>query len=154
MKLLQIFYIFSLFLSVLSQSIQIASPTAGETVSPGQIMTVQLAFPNSLTGVEHVSVVVSMLECAAECPQNAADSLGKPLFAGNYTPEYHEGSKPPYQNFTVTVPEGSTADNGMLTVAHFMLLGASAQPILEYKNVTLTIAQTAAKRFIRGRMIM
>ncbi|KAK7056836.1 hypothetical protein VNI00_002553 [Paramarasmius palmivorus] len=154
MQLLQIFYALSLFLSVFSQSIQIASPADGETVSPGQSLTVQLAFPNSLTGVQHVSVVVSMLDCAAQCAENAADTLGKPLFTGDYTPEYHEGSKPPYQNFTVTLPETSTVNNGMLTVAHFMLLGASAQPILEYKNVSLNIAQaTTAKRFIRGRAV-
>ncbi|KAJ3976957.1 hypothetical protein EV361DRAFT_881443 [Lentinula raphanica] len=111
---------------VCSQTISILSPTSGTEITPGQDVTVQLGFANSLTGVEHVSAVIAMINCAgAPCPSDASDTLGIPLFAGNYTPELHEGNlvsliscfvrhsldllimgrffiQPPYQNFVRT----------------------------------------------------
>ncbi|KAF9267412.1 hypothetical protein L218DRAFT_955302 [Marasmius fiardii PR-910] len=145
----------SLILSVLSQSIQIAQPTDGTTVTPGQSLNVMLEFPNSLTGMKHVSVVISSLDCTQECSkQVASDSLGKTLYAGDYDPEFHESDKPPYQNFTVTLPQGIVTSSTQLTVAHFMLVGASASPILEFKNVTLAVNSAQAKRSLLGRVLV
>ncbi|KAH7878001.1 uncharacterized protein C8R40DRAFT_880329 [Lentinula edodes] len=111
---------------ICSQTISILSPTAGAEIVPGQDVTVQLAFANSLTGVEHVAAVVAMINCAgAPCPADASDTLGIPLFAGNYTPQYHEQNLPPYENYTVTVSSTLAVGTNMLTVAHFMLVGVS-----------------------------
>ncbi|KAJ8080560.1 hypothetical protein PM082_017394 [Marasmius tenuissimus] len=38
---------------------------------------------------------------------------------------------------SVMIPTGQKSPNLLLTVAHFMLVGASSSPVLEYKNVTL-----------------
>ncbi|KAK7469281.1 hypothetical protein VKT23_003765 [Stygiomarasmius scandens] len=148
----------TLFLSALSQGIQVLSPKDGATVTPGQELTVQLGFPNSLTGVQHVSVVISMFLCAGEpCPVNstgaAPNTLGTPMFMGDFNPEFHEGDLPPYQNFTVTIP-GSVqgGSTNMISVAHFMLLGAGATPILEFQNATVSTPQTVSGRAIRGRV--
>ncbi|KAF5369323.1 hypothetical protein D9758_002747 [Tetrapyrgos nigripes] len=145
------------FLCALSQSIQIISPSDGTAVTPGQDLTVQLGFPNSLTGVQHVSVVISMFNCAGEpCPVSSSgavpDSLGSPLFMGGFDPEFHEGALPPYQNFTVSLPDAITGTN-MISVAHFMLLGAGAEPIFEFKNSTVQIGQSSSRRAIRGRVV-
>ncbi|KAL0069780.1 hypothetical protein AAF712_003049 [Marasmius tenuissimus] len=137
-----ILFTLSLILSVFSQSIQIASPTNDTGVESGKDLNVMLVFPNSLTGMRHISVVISLLNCpdlaSDQCAQQkATDSLGQTLFAGNYTPQYHEQDRPPYQNFSVMIPTGQKSPNLLLTVAHFMLVGASSSPVLEYKNVTL-----------------
>ncbi|KAL0579134.1 hypothetical protein V5O48_002866 [Marasmius crinis-equi] len=145
-----ILFTLTLILSVFSQTIQIADPADGASVQSGQNMNVMLEFPNSLTGMTHVSVVISLLDCPdlnkGQCvQQNATDSLGKTLFAGNYTPQFHEQDRPPYQNFTVAIPQGQQPPNLLLTVAHFMLVGASASPILEFKNVSLVGTAASAK---------
>ncbi|THV00822.1 hypothetical protein K435DRAFT_569922, partial [Dendrothele bispora CBS 962.96] len=130
--------------SALSQSIQILLPTDGTAVTPGQDLTVQLGFPNSLTSVQHVSVVISMFICADQpCPVNSSgatpDTLGTPMFMGDFKPDFHEGDLPPYQNFTVTIPGSVQAGStNMISVAHFMLLGAGATPILEFQNATVS----------------
>ncbi|KAE9396632.1 hypothetical protein BT96DRAFT_1039203 [Gymnopus androsaceus JB14] len=126
----------TLFLTAFSQTISILSPTPDAEITAGQDVTLQLAFGNSLTGVQHVSVVIAILDCAAlgeTCPTlDAGSTLGVPLFSGNYTPEFHE------QNLTVTIPQTLTAGTNMLTVAHFMLIGAGATPILQFDNVTVS----------------
>ncbi|KAJ3770700.1 hypothetical protein FB446DRAFT_646523 [Lentinula raphanica] len=148
----------SLFLTVCSQTISILSPTSGTEITPGQDVTVQLGFANSLTGVEHVSAVIAMINCAgAPCPSDASDTLGIPLFAGNYTPQLHEGNLPPYQNFTVTVPSNLAAGTNMLTAAHFVLIGVSAVPVLQFDNVTVSTPSSAGTRretSIRGRTVL
>ncbi|KAG7088413.1 hypothetical protein E1B28_012410 [Marasmius oreades] len=150
-----ILFTLSLVLSVLSQSIQITEPTDGTPITPGQSLNVMLEFPNSLTGMTHVSVVVSTRDCTQECSQqDASDSLGKPLYVGDYAPQFHENNKPPYQNFTVKIPQGITTAKTQLTVAHFMLVGASASPLLEYKNVTLAVNSAQVRRSLLGRILV
>ncbi|KIK52085.1 hypothetical protein GYMLUDRAFT_233762 [Collybiopsis luxurians FD-317 M1] len=148
-------FLFTLFFTAFSQTITILSPPAGTEVSPGQDVTVQLAFPNSLTGMEHISAVIGMINCAgATCPTDATDTLGIPLFMGNYTPQFHEGNLPPYQNFTVTTPSTLAAGTNMITAAQFMLVGASASPVLQFANVTVnTPANNRRATMVRGRVI-
>jgi len=154
----------TLFLTAFSQTITIISPPPGAEITAGQDVTVQLGFGDTLTGVQHVSVVIATFNCAAidGCPVLDASSptLGDPLFKGNYTPEFHEGNLPPYENYTVSIPATLTAGTNMLTVAHFMLIGAGATPILQFANVTVSTlsptstAPTMERRMaIRGRMV-
>ncbi|KZV75193.1 hypothetical protein PENSPDRAFT_572074 [Peniophora sp. CONT] len=135
--------------STLAQSISIADPADGATLTAGSPMNVELDFPNSLTGVKHVSVVISFLSCGVQpCDMGADQILGNVLYSGNYTPAYttDDAAKPPNQNFTLTIPSEASTGAGLLNVAHFYLVGASAQPILEYKNISFNLQAPASQR--------
>ena len=56
---------------------------------------------NSLTGAQHVSLVIGLASCSSGsgCPADAYSGLGKPLYVGGFDPQYHESALPPYQNF-------------------------------------------------------
>jgi len=135
-----------------AQNISIASPTSAQTMTVGQPMNVELDFGNQLTGVKHVSVVIALQDCTGlPCPSvSPQDDMGNVLFAGNYTPQEHEQNKPPYQNFSITLPVGTHGGTNVLNVAHFMLVGASSTPVLEFRNVSINTqnassASSAAK---------
>ncbi|KAE9387399.1 hypothetical protein BT96DRAFT_927632 [Gymnopus androsaceus JB14] len=137
MKLL--LFLSTLFLAAFSQRIALFSPPTGTEVSPGQDVTVQLVFGNSLTGVQHLNLVISMLDCAGTaCPTDAGSGLETPLFVGNFTPVFQSGNLPPYENFTVTIPETLSTGTNMITVAHSLLVGVSEMPIVQYTNVTVS----------------
>ncbi|KAF5385723.1 hypothetical protein D9757_005490 [Collybiopsis confluens] len=143
-------------LAALSQTITILSPPAGSELLPGQDVTVQLAFPNSLTGMQHISAVIGIINCAgAPCPTDATSTLGIPVFSGNYTPQFHETNLPPYQNFSVTAPSTLAAGTNMITAAQFMLVGASASPVLQFTNVTVNTPSKSNRRaaMVRGRVV-
>ncbi|EIM88464.1 uncharacterized protein STEHIDRAFT_167748 [Stereum hirsutum FP-91666 SS1] len=149
--------VFLFVVSALAQGISVAIPAEGDTLMAGQSTDVELDFPNSLTGVEHVSVVISYVACSVTpCSNNASITMGSTLYAGNYTPIIGgDPAKPPNQNISVTLPSGMAGGQTLLNVAHFYLLGASATPILEYANVTVNLDNSTstsnAARFIRGR---
>ncbi|KAL1734876.1 hypothetical protein EV714DRAFT_244850 [Schizophyllum commune] len=129
--------------TALAQNIQLSSPTANATLTPGQNTTVQVEFPNSLTGAQHVSLVIGLASCSSGsgCPADAFSGLGRPLYVGGFDPQYHESALPPYQNFSVQIPEDASGVN-LLTVAHFMLLGASTTPVLDFSNATVTVGSS------------
>ncbi|TRM70273.1 hypothetical protein BD626DRAFT_476891 [Schizophyllum amplum] len=139
MKFTALFSLLSVAATVTAQNIALSFPTANATVTAGQNTTVQVSFPNSLTSVQHVSLVISLASCgqANECPSSAYETLGTPMYVGGFDPQYHESALPPYQNFSVQIPEGTAEGTNLLTVAHFMLLGASFVPILDFSNATV-----------------
>jgi hypothetical protein len=49
--------------------------------------------------------------------------MGTVLYNGPFDPQFHETNLPPYQNFTLEIPEGVATDNGIVTLAHFSLVG-------------------------------
>lgn len=53
--------------------------------------------------------------------------MGTVLYNGPFDPQYHEYYMPPYQNFTLEIPEGVETDDAIVTVAHFSLVGVSGQ---------------------------
>lgn len=151
-----IFRVLSLAASVLGQSLVISHPTNGQTVMTGQNMVVSLQLPNQLTPVEQVSVAVAYQACHNDpCISTAEDAIGLLLYSGNYSPVYHEQNLPPYQNFTVQIPSGTTPGIGFIDVAHFYLLGAGPQPMLEFKNVSINVQNSTSSRrsYIRGRSV-
>jgi len=136
-----LFFSIALGACVYAQSIEIANPSNGTTQTLGQSINLELDFPNQLTGVQHVSLIIALQACSAvPCSNLSAttDGLGTIMYSGNYTPTPHESYKPPYQNFTLTLPNSTEPGSSILSVAHLYLLGASATPILEFKNVTVT----------------
>lgn len=86
--------------------------------------------------------MISMAQCTTSisCP-DPSERLGTPLYIGPFNPQ--PPPSPPFvyqQNFTVTVPEylehGSSA---ILSLTHLCLIGAGPFPLLEFKNVMLSV---------------
>lgn len=78
---------------------------------------------NSLSGSTEIGVVIGFTSCADAPCRTAEDVLGKILYNGPFKPVYHESSLPPYQNFSVTVPESAAKGTGQINVAHATLIG-------------------------------
>jgi hypothetical protein len=51
--------------------------------------------------------------------------MGTILYNGPFKPEYHESDQPPYQNFSVNIPEAIGKGKAQLNVAHVSLVGVS-----------------------------
>ena len=64
----------------------------------------------------------------AETPAN--EVLGTVVYSGPWDPEYDDAdrSKPPHQNFTVTVPAEFTSGQVSLGVVHLSVVGVSVSP--------------------------
>lgn len=76
-----------------------------------------------------MAIAIGLVSCS-EFPNGCAsvdvtEVLGDVLYAGPYSPQRHEAVKPPYQNFSLYIPESFTAGEASLAVAHFVLTGVS-----------------------------
>ncbi|KAJ7820751.1 hypothetical protein B0H14DRAFT_2833228 [Mycena olivaceomarginata] len=118
-----------------AQNVVIGAPADGTTVTPGSNMTVEVDRPNSLTGSTEVAVVIGFLSCVGFNSETI-------LYNGPYDPEFHTNvsrSKPPHQNFTVTIPATARTGPAQLSVTHLSLVGAGPFPLLETLNMTLNV---------------
>ncbi|KAI0040954.1 hypothetical protein FA95DRAFT_1565930 [Auriscalpium vulgare] len=123
-----------------AQSIAIGSPAEGDTLTAGKNVTVQVLRPDTLTGSQEVSIVISLLGCTGPC-QDPASRLGTTLYAGGFNPQYptvRTAQNQPEQNFTFVVPAG-LAGTAQLAVSHLSLVGAGPYPLFEIRNVTLNV---------------
>lgn len=137
-----------------AQSVDIGAPASGTTVKAGSNITVEVDRPvsrtnqilnktsyivhrphtvpqNTLTGSTEVAVVIGFLSCVGFstgiCPP-PSEIIGSILYNGPYDPQFHTNvtpTKPPYQNFTVTIPKTAEAGPAQLSVTHFSLVGVS-----------------------------
>ncbi|KIJ59728.1 hypothetical protein HYDPIDRAFT_100131 [Hydnomerulius pinastri MD-312] len=124
--------------STLAQSITIALPTEGSTVTAGSNIIVQIDKPMSLTGSEEVAVVIGIEPCNNGVCNPPSDGLGDILYNGPYNPQVIQGAWNPYENFTVTVPSWYSG-LAQIDVAHVYLLGAGLAPYLETESTTINI---------------
>ncbi|KAJ7694857.1 hypothetical protein B0H17DRAFT_931470 [Mycena rosella] len=143
-------FLSSLALSVMlattafAQSIAIGAPVDGSSVKAGSNITVEVDRPDTLTGSTEVAIVIGFLSCVpfpAGCP-SPSDIIGNILYNGPYDPEFHTNvsvSKPPHQNFTVTIPANARTGPAQLSVTHFSLVGAGPFPFLESRNITINV---------------
>ncbi|CAI7613009.1 unnamed protein product [Penicillium viridicatum] len=113
----------------------IGIPTAGQKLTKGSSVVIQLERPNSLTGSTEIDVVIGISTRASTACPPAGEVMGTILYHGGFDPQYHEASQPPYQNFTVTVPTLITAGNGQINIANVVLVGAATFPYLETLNL-------------------
>ncbi|EPQ51133.1 hypothetical protein GLOTRDRAFT_123360 [Gloeophyllum trabeum ATCC 11539] len=139
-----LFVVASLVASALAQTIDIGAPASGTTVSPGSSLTVEVDRPNSLTGSEEIAIVIGLRPCYNNYCVDPAEAMGTILYNGDFNPQYSTepgtGSKPPHQNFTVTVPSNIQSGPAILSVAHLSLVGAGPWPMFEVKNTSVTIS--------------
>ncbi|KAJ7653161.1 hypothetical protein DFH06DRAFT_1204857 [Mycena polygramma] len=131
-----------------AQSVAIGAPADGTTVQPGSNITVEIDRPDTLSGSTEVAVVIGFWVCgespASVCPP-PSDVLGSILYNGPYDPQFRNNgtppNKPPYQNFTVTIPSTAQSGKAQLGVAHLSLIGAGQFPFLETRNITLNVVK-------------
>ncbi|KAF8218124.1 hypothetical protein K438DRAFT_1796340 [Mycena galopus ATCC 62051] len=129
--------------AALAQGTDIGAPADGATVRAGSNITVEIDRPDTLTGSIEGAVVIGFESCVGinSCFP-PSEAMGAILYNGPYAPEFHTDvtpGKPPYQNFTVTIPSSAPAGVAQLNLAHFSLVGAVAGPFLETHNITLNV---------------
>ncbi|KAJ7143708.1 hypothetical protein C8R44DRAFT_601271 [Mycena epipterygia] len=129
-----------MFTAAFAQGIAIGAPVQGSTVHRGSKVIVEVDRPDTLTGSAELALVIGFLNCfASPCP-SPMDRIGSILYNGSYDPQFHNDPfKPPYQNFTVIIPEGASTGIAQLSVIHFSLVGAGPFPLLQSRNITLVV---------------
>ncbi|KAJ6551759.1 hypothetical protein B0H19DRAFT_178000 [Mycena capillaripes] len=127
-----------------AQSAVIGAPADGITVLAGSNITVEVDRPNTLTGSTEIAVVIGIFPCSNSVCPGPSEALGTILYDGSFNPQFQNDSrsKPPHQNFTVTIPSSFRTGKAQLGVAHFTLIGAGQFPFLETLNVTLNVVQS------------
>ncbi|KAL6232793.1 hypothetical protein BDW75DRAFT_242630 [Aspergillus navahoensis] len=133
------FALLTLAATALAQSAGLQLP-GGTKLTAGSDVIVQVTRPNSLTGSTELAVAIGLQSCPnTECIP-AVEMLGTAqLFHGDFNPQYHEYYLPPYENFTVTIPESTAKGKAVVAVAHAALVGASNMPLFEVLTSTVTI---------------
>ncbi|KAJ7449190.1 hypothetical protein FB451DRAFT_1053488 [Mycena latifolia] len=127
-----------------AQNVAIGAPANGASVKAGSNITVEVDRPDTLTGSTEVAVVIGFFSCVPfpqGCPP-PSEIIGNVLYNGPYDPEFHTNvtpSKPPYQNFTVTIPASARTGPAQLSVTHLSLVGAGPFPFLESLNITVNV---------------
>ncbi|KAK1143225.1 hypothetical protein N8T08_006924 [Aspergillus melleus] len=133
-------FLTSLAVGAFAQNARIGLPQAAASIKAGSKLTVQVQRPNSLTGSQEVGVAIGLQSCANSPCHAAKDVMGQILYNGPYKPVYHEYYLPPYENFTVTVPDSVESGEAVLGVTHVSLVGAGPFPFLEVLNQTIQVA--------------
>lgn len=96
-----------------------------------------------------MAIAIGLLSCGQSedgCSSvDVTQDLGDVLYTGPYNPQRHETSKPPYQNFSLFIPETFTVGSASLNVAHFVLVGVShiSIRICESTNITSSLHDSA-----------
>ncbi|KAG2065787.1 hypothetical protein BDR04DRAFT_1060113 [Suillus decipiens] len=130
-----------LAVSAFAQSADIGYPPQGLSVSPGSNLTVQIQKPDSLTNSEEVAVVIGIQSCPGKPCSSPMVSMGQILYNGPFNPQFPENMPgPPYENFTVQIPDGIASGTVLIGAVHVTLVGLSLHPLLETLNATITIS--------------
>ncbi|KAJ7148747.1 hypothetical protein C8R43DRAFT_1008648 [Mycena crocata] len=123
----------------------IGTPTEGSSVKAGSNITVEVDRPDTLTGSTEVAIVIGILSCSRFSPQTCpppTDIIGSVMYKGQYNPEFHtnvSASKPPHQNFTLTIPASMQKGPAQISLTHLSLVGAGPFPFFETQNVTVNV---------------
>ncbi|KAL3456713.1 hypothetical protein BJX64DRAFT_293811 [Aspergillus heterothallicus] len=128
----------SLVATALAQNVFVNLPK-GPNIEAGSDVIIQVTRPNSLTGSRELAVAIGVQPCYNGRCLPAESTLGTVLYNGSYTPQIHESSGLPYENFTVTVPADLATGSAVVGVAHAALVGAANWPFFEVVNTTATI---------------
>ncbi|KAG6809479.1 hypothetical protein H0H92_016086 [Tricholoma furcatifolium] len=144
MKLFAPAFAFAAFAA--AQRSSIGLPADGAYVAGGSEIIVQVVRPVSIEGSIEVGIVIGLLSCPVTSPYPCpppSQEVGSVLFNGHFDPEMHEQPGRPYENFTVTIPEGIPG-RAQLSVDRFHLIGGGPSPVLEINNITLNVVGPSA----------
>ena len=97
----------------------------------------------TLSSSQEVAIAIGFWPCNGACNEtDVTQVLGSLAYSGPYNPQLTgEAWKPPYENFTVTVPSHFVPGSEVsLNVAHFSLIGVrpcrvSAVAVADYARV-------------------
>ncbi|KAF8157978.1 hypothetical protein B0H34DRAFT_656625 [Crassisporium funariophilum] len=127
--------------AAMAQRIAIGYPADGTAVIAGSNILLEVDRPNSLSASAEVAIVVGIQSCN-NGPCNPPDLLGSILYNGPFHPQFQPGvfTKPPHQNYTVTIPQTIAQGPALLSVYHVALIGASQSiPFTETQTITLNV---------------
>ncbi|KAJ5514393.1 hypothetical protein N7463_003945 [Penicillium fimorum] len=133
------FSIIIFFAVAIAQRAAIGLPTEGQKINSGKEVVVQVQRPNSLSPSKEMGVAIGLSSCKSSPCRDADEVLGTILYNGPFNPQYHEPSLPPYENFTVTVPDSAILGKSQVNVAHAALIGAGPSAFLESLNQTVLV---------------
>ncbi|EIW76491.1 hypothetical protein CONPUDRAFT_158509 [Coniophora puteana RWD-64-598 SS2] len=128
--------------SALAETIELAYPTTGTTITRGKTLTVEVQRPLAPMGCYELGIGLTITSCATalSCPHPEAGPLGSVLYTGPFNPTAHQQGGY-YQNFTVTIPDTDflATGPGLFVLTHACLLGAGPYPLMESRSVDVTI---------------
>ena len=94
---------------------------------------VAICAQNSLTGLTEVGIAIGLWPCGgpkgtSKCAStDVSQVLGNVVYTGSYKPAYDSKAptKPPHQNFDITIPSSFSKGEVSLGIAHLSLVGVS-----------------------------
>ncbi|OQE09338.1 hypothetical protein PENFLA_c107G10169 [Penicillium flavigenum] len=85
----------------LAQNSIIGIPTAGQKLTKGSNVVIQLERPNSLTDSTEIAVVIGISSCASIACRPAGEVMGTILYNGDFDPQYYEASSREYTSLGI-----------------------------------------------------
>ncbi|KAF8810213.1 hypothetical protein BYT27DRAFT_7092512 [Phlegmacium glaucopus] len=121
-----------------AQGIDIGFPPAGDNISAGQQLTIQVIKNNHIESSIEAGLVIGFLPCANFPSGCSPEDLGSILYNGPYNPQLQAPGQN-YQNFTVTIPTSIPTGAAQIAIARFFLIGAGPSPTIGQANVTVMV---------------
>ncbi|PIL22922.1 hypothetical protein GSI_15618 [Ganoderma sinense ZZ0214-1] len=130
--------------SAVAQKVIIASPTENAEVTAGGTLLVEIDRPAAETPSTDVAVIIGLQSCGADgnCDAVAAN-YARVLYHGPFTPKQVEGHTDVSHNYTVRIPQNTTAGKALLQVAHFFYAGTAHQPQMETLHAVIQITPSS-----------
>ncbi|TDL16213.1 hypothetical protein BD410DRAFT_643228 [Rickenella mellea] len=117
--------------------IEIASPTPGQTLHPGQSFIVRLDKPNRITPSTEVGIAIGLSN--GQPSTDFSNTMYSILYTGPFSPQRDDFGFTPFQDYLVTVPSLFSQGESVLNVWRAALIGNTPDIITEVLNVTVTL---------------
>jgi len=134
------FALLALAASAVAQTVSIATPMAGQALSKGQSVEVQVVEPIAQQAVTEIGIAITLYPCSQTPCEDANDSLGTVLYTGPYNPQRTSPTTQPVQGFSVVIPSSFESGPALFSVVHSSLVGAGPNFANEIVNVDVNIA--------------
>lgn len=126
--------------TVFAQRVAVAFPTPGQNIPAGSSINVQVqegsyfisclkTLQISMSSSTEVGIAITLQHCQQTPCEDISQNLGTIFYAGPYQPQRFDppsASGAPYQNFTVSIPQGFQKGPAVFSVPHSYLVGVSS----------------------------
>ncbi|TDL16214.1 hypothetical protein BD410DRAFT_643241 [Rickenella mellea] len=122
--------------------LNVALPTPGQTLHPGQSFTVRVEKEAVLSPSTEVGIAIGLSNGQPVMGyEDASHNIYSILYAGPFSPQPESAGRTTlFQDFTVTVPSSFTPGESILEVARVALVGLGPSLGTQISNVTVTLA--------------